>query len=532
MKICTIDEMRAIEEKAVAVLGLSTDTLMENAAHAICDVIRYHLPLAPSSLVAFVCGPGSNGTLGLISARQLHAYRRAVKVISITQATECSDNRRHHFEIAARCGVPCVTINSSNNLAHELPTSGAIVDALLGPTPDVTPLIADTIDTINKLNALNKTELLVVSIDTPSGVCGNTGSIPSVAIDAHATVALGLPKRGNVVPPGVSRGGKLFVSSMSLPPHLLDCMDRRDALVELVQPDPLPHRLTHGHKGTFGDIVFIAGAGTYYGAPVFAALASLRAGAGYARLACPASMTPALATIAPEVVFVPQRETDAGSLCLDNIQSLVSLANHGDFVVIGPGISTHDETQLLARDILAHISRPVLIDGDGLTAVVGHTDLIQQRQAPTILTPHVGEMARLLGVSVGHVARDPIESAKHAAISMGCYVVLKGYRSVVANPDGYASINTSGNDGMGTAGSGDVLSGTIAAMVGLGLPPERAARTGVFIHGLAGDLAMRAVGPDGMTARDILEHLSAAVWTYRTSRAELLVGFHGACTSV
>jgi NAD(P)H-hydrate epimerase len=522
MKVCTIHEMHAIEARAISEIGLAPATLTETAALAACRVLRTE-PQFPTSLpVVVVCGPGPKGTTGLAVARQLHANGRSVKVVSIGPA-DGSDEQRDAFDVTVRCGVPCSDLANPDDFSRELPSSAIVVDALLGPEPDVSAPIARAIDTIGDL------DLPVLSLAIPSGVCGDTGRVAGSAIRARATIAFGLPLRGNLVPPGASLGGRLYVTHMSLPPHVLH---REEIQVELVQPDPLPPRLAHGHKGTFGDTLFIAGAGTYYGAPGLAAMASLRSGAGYARLACPASMIPTLATFAPEVVFVPQHETEAATLALDNAPALISLANQVGFVVIGPGISLHADTQALVRDILLPITQPVLIDGDGLSAIADHADVVRRRQAPTILTPHPGEMARLLGTSTRQVLDGPIESARRAASLLQSIVVLKGSHSIVALPNGHVTLNTSGNDGMGTAGSGDVLAGTIAAMSGLGLSPHGAVRTGVFLHGLAGDMAMRELGADGMTARDILARLPEAVRTYRQSRAELLQHHHGTCTAV
>ena len=523
MKVCTIDERHAIEAVALSEIGLTPTVLRETAALAACRVLERD-PAFPSSMhVLVVCGPGPNGTIGLAVARQLHASGRAVKVVSIHPIDGESDEQRDAFDVAVRCGVPCSKLVGPDDFGRELLTSAVVVDALLGPDPDVTSPIARAIDTIGDA------DLPVLSLDIPSGVCGDTGRAPGSVIRARATLAFGLPLRGNVIPPGASRGGRLYVTPMSLPPHVLE---REDIHVELVQPDALPPRLAHGHKGTFGDTLFIAGAGTYYGAPGLAAMASLRSGAGYARLACPASMIPTLAAFAPEVVFVPQRETEAATLALDNATALISLANQVGFVVIGPGISLHPDTQALVRDILVPITQPVLLDGDGLSAIADHPDVLRRRQAPTILTPHPGEMARLLGTSTRVIVDDPIESARRTANLLQSIVVLKGSHSIVAVPDGNVTLNTSGNDGMGTAGSGDVLTGTIAAMSGLGLSPPGAVRTGVFLHGLAGDAAMRDLGADGMTARDILAGLPEAVRMYRQTRSEMLMHHHGTCTVV
>ncbi len=523
MKVCTIHEMHAIEARALSEIGLAPTVLRETAALAACRVLRNDPQFPTSVPVIVVCGPGPNGTTGLAVARQLHASGRAVKVVLICPLDGESDEQRDAFDVAVRCGVPCSKLTNPDDFGRGLDSAAVVVDALLGPQPDVSAAIARAIDRIGDA------DLPVLSLDIPSGVCGDTGRVAGSAIRARATLAFGLPLRGNLIPPGASQGGRLYLTPMSLPPHVLD---RDDIQVELVQPDALPPRLAHGHKGTFGDTLFIAGAGTYYGAPGLAAMASLRSGAGYARLACPASLIPTLAAFAPEVVFIPQRETQAATLALDNAPALISLANQVGFVVIGPGISLHADTQALVRDILVPITQPVLLDGDGLSAIADHPDVLRRRQSPTILTPHPGEMARLLGTTTRGVLEDPIESARRAANLLQSIVVLKGSHSIVALPSGHVTLNTSGNDGMGTAGSGDVLTGTIAAMSGLGLSPPSAVRTGVFLHGLAGDVAMRDLGADGMTARDILAGLPEAVRMYRQTRAQMLMHHHGTCTTV
>ncbi len=520
MKVCSIDEMHAIQARAQTEIGLPPAILRETAAIAACRVLQRDPDLPSAVPAVVVCGPGPKGTTGLAVARQLRSNGKDVRVLSIRTGNGVPDDQREAFEVASRCGVPCAELD---DLGRELVASGVVVDALAEPGQEVTAPIAHAIDTIVD------TDLPVLSLIIPSGVCGDTGRVASSAIRARATLAFGLPLRGNLIPPGASRNGRLYVTPMSLPPHIID---QEGISVELVRPDPLPPRSAHGHKGTFGDTLFIAGAGTYFGAPGLAAMGSLRSGAGYARLACPASMVPTLAAFAPEVVFVPQRETETASLALDNAPALVSLANQVGFVVLGPGLSLHPDTQALVRDILVPITQPVLLDGDGLSAIAGHVDLLQRRQGPTVMTPHPGELARLLGTSTKLVLDNPIESARQAASRSRAIVVLKGFHSIVALPSGHVTINTSGNDGMGTAGSGDVLTGTIAAMSGLGLSLAGAVRTGVFLHGLAGDLAASEVGADGMTARDILDHLPHAVRTYRQSRAELLQHHHGSCTTL
>ena len=271
-----------------------------------------------------------------------------------------------------------------------------------------------------------------------------------------------------------------------------------------------------------GDVLFIAGAAGYFGAPYFAAMSFLKAGGGYSRLAAPWSMTPFLATRGSEIVFVPQAETTEGSLSLKNRDALLAIAGRVDMVVIGPGLSLSEETQQLVRELAAGIEKLLLIDGDGITALADHPEIIRGRRAPTILTPHPGEMSRLTGKRVSEIEKGRIPVLQDACADLRAFIVLKGARSLIGTQERRVFINLSGNPGMATAGAGDVLTGTIAAMSGLGLPLEEAVRKGVFIHGLSGDLAAADKGEDGITAQDILNYLPYAMKQDREGLEETL----------
>lgn len=523
MKVCSIREMRSLDLRAESDFGLSGIVLMENAALAACQVLRSEFQAnTPRYLV--LCGSGRSGGAGLALARHLHSRRAPATAVTVDDQDAYRGDALKNYEAAVRCGVSCPPLDQVD-VARELHDDVIIVDALSDPSvlPKLSPDIARIVETVN----LSRRPVL--SLDIPCGICADTGQVSDVAMRASATLAIGLPKRGNLLAPGSSHCGRLFISHLSLPPKLLAA---EDVEVELSHPSQLPSRSPHGHKGSFGDTLFIAGAAGYFGAPGLAAMASLRAGAGYARLACPQSITPTLAVFAPEVVFVPQPETDAGSLAQRNAESLIDLANQVDFVVIGPGLSLHPETQDLVRTIASRARGPMLIDGDGLSAIAGHPDLVRSRSGDTVLTPHPGEMACILGTATRQVTADPIASAVRAASLFNAHVVLKGSHCLIASPDGKVSINTSGNDGMGTAGSGDVLTGTIAAMHGLGLSFASAVRTGVFLHGLAGDRARDDLGADGMTSRDILSHLPGAIRDYRQCFEEICANNHGKCSVV
>lgn len=379
------------------------------------------------------------------------------------------------------------------------------------------------------VEAVNAAAKTVVAVDIPSGIDGDTGAVRGVAVRAQHTVTFGLPKRGSLLYPGYGHAGQLWVSHISYPVEL---SSGDDVKVTVSRPPQLPPRRQDGYKGSFGDVLFIAGAAGYFGAPTYSALSLLKAGGGYARLAAPRSVTPSLGAIASELVFMPQPETAAGSLSLDAVAGLLEAAAGEDFVVVGPGLSLEEETQDLVRRLVPEIDAPLLVDGDGLTAVSRDLDAIRRRRHPTVLTPHPGEMARLTGMATPGVLADPIGVLQRTCADLGAVIVLKGAHSLVGRPDGRVAINLTGNSGMASAGSGDVLTGTVAAMVGQGLELADAVAAGVLIHGLAGDLAAAAIGEDGMTARDLLEHIPAAVAAYRREYRDLVEEYGGVIRTV
>ena len=503
MKISTVAKMRELDWTAVDMFGIEDKLLMENAGLAAYGVIQSEIGVRGRRFAVF-CGVGNNGGDGFVIARKIHSNGGTVRVCIVGNRKKYSGSAAMNLSIIERLSIPVTELADTASAGEVISASDAIIDAIFGTglAREVTGLYRDVIALIN---AAGKP---VMSVDIPSGVNGDTGMIMGAAVKADMTVTFGLPKVGNMLYPGYGLCGKLYVSHISFPPAHYD----NDSLrVEVNIPPPIPPREAEGHKGSFGDILVIAGAAGYLGAPYFAAMSFLKAGGGYSRLAAPRSIVPHLAVRGGEIVFIPQGETASGSISLENRESLVDLSRKVDMVVLGPGLSLDEETQSLARTLVRSIAGPLLIDGDGITALSTDVNIIRERTAPTILTPHLGELSRITGIEIEEVRENNIEILHKTATDLGAFIVMKGAHSLIGYPDGQVFINLSGNDGMATAGSGDVLTGTIAAMFGLGLPLDDAVRKGVFIHGFAGDLAAEYEGEDGITAGDIMYYLPLAV---------------------
>ena len=503
MKVSRVKEMRALDQYAIEKLEISEEILMENAGGASHFVLLNHLGIKDKRFIVF-SGVGNNGGDGFVVARKIHSNGGDVKVFILGDINKYKGAAKKNLDITSRLSIKVQVLESIESIKKDVAHCDAIVDAIFGTglARDVEGLYRDAIQLIND------SRKKVFSIDIPSGVNGDTGQIMGVAVRADYTVTYGLPKIGTMLLPGYDLCGRLYVSHISFPPSLYNTDSIK---VEINDPIKLPIRDKGGHKGDFGEVLFIAGASTYFGAPYFSAESFLKAGGGYSRLALPASMTAFIAGKASEIVFVPQKETAAGSISLENKDALLDLSEKMDMVVIGPGLSLNEETGQLVRELVATIKRPVLIDGDGITAVCNGLGILKERKEATILTPHLGELSRITGLDVSAIDKNKIDILQETSKELDSIIVLKGAHSLIGYPDGKVYINTSGNPGMATAGSGDVLTGTIAGMFGLGLSVEDSVRKGVFIHGFAGDLAARDRGEDGMTAQDILDCLPSAM---------------------
>jgi hydroxyethylthiazole kinase-like uncharacterized protein yjeF len=503
MKISKVSEMRELDRTAIEKFGIKEELLMENAGEALYFVLLQVLGIKDKKFIVF-CGIGNNGGDGLVIARKIHSNGGTVKVFILGDPSKYKGAAKINLDIVSRLPIEVQTVESVEAVKTDVYHCDAMVDAIFGTglARDVGGLYRDVIELVNE------SRKMVFSADIPSGVNGDTGKIMGIAVKANCTVTFGLPKIGNLLFPGYDLCGRLYVTHISFPPSIYNTPAMK---FETNDPVRLPPRDKNGHKGDFGEVLFIAGASSYFGAPYFAALSFLKAGGGYARLAAPESMTPFIANKGSEIVFVPQRQTRSGSISLENKAALLELSDKMDMVVLGPGLSLEEETQQLVRALAAEINKPLLLDGDGLTALCAHLEIIKERKAETILTPHLGEMSRITKKAVSEIDTNKIDILQRTAKDLNAMIVLKGAHSLIGCPDERIFINMSGNPGMATAGAGDVLTGTIAAMFGLGLPLEDAVRKGVFMHGFSGDLAAEDIGEDGITAQDILDYLPLAV---------------------
>ena len=513
MKISTVKQMRELDRAAIERFGIPEEILMENAGEAAYFLIHSRLGLRGKRFTV-VCGAGNNGGDGFVVARKLLSSGGSVRVVLLGDPDNYRGAAGRNMDMVLALGIDTGPFDDPATFERHLRESDVVVDALFGTglTRNVEGMHREVIDLVNRSG---KT---VVSLDIPSGISGDTGRVMGAAIKADYTICFGLPKIGNILYPGFEMCGELFVTHISFPPSLYEHLN-----VELNLPPALPPRNPAGHKGTFGQTLFIAGAPGYHGAPFFAAMSFLKAGGGYARLACPGSLVHSIAATGREIVFVPQEETLSGSISEANLESLLPLSEKADFVVIGPGLSVDPETARLVKALVPAVRAPLLLDGDGITAVRSDLSCVSGRTSPTVLTPHPGELASLTGLTVSDIMENPLKHTRKTAQKLNSLVVLKCANTLIGAPDGRVYVNTSGNSGMGTAGSGDVLTGTVAAMYCLGLPFEEAVRKAVFIHGAAGDIAAGSKGVDGVIAGDILECLPAAVRENRENTVDLSV---------
>ena len=398
MKISHVNEMRDMDHRAIEEYGITQEILMENAGQASYFTILKEFGVKNKNFV-FFCGVGNNGGDGLVVARKIYSNGGKVTVFILGDRSKFKGAAKQNFDIVNKLQIKMIDLQDVSSALETVKESDAIIDAIFGTGLD-REIKGQYKDVVSIINASPKT---VFSIDIPSGINGDTGQVMGTAVKADYTTTFGLPKIGNLLYPGFELGGKLYVTHISFPP----VMQNSDQLkIAINDPKPIPVRDKNTHKGSYGKVLFIAGSSSYLGAPYFAALSFLKAGGGLSYLATPADLVASIGNKGSEIVFAPLKNTISGSISLENKQQLLQLSENADMVVIGPGLSLNEETQTLVREFSAEIKKPLLIDGDGITAVANDWQYIKKREFPTILTPHLGEMVRIAKQKIDDILKD------------------------------------------------------------------------------------------------------------------------------
>lgn len=509
LPVFTAEEMRRLDERAIRELGIPGATLMENAGRGAARVLmefRPGLGLSPAARVAVVCGRGGNGGDGFVVARVLAEHGAHVSVWLAAPPAEIRGDAGLKLADLERSGIRPVVAADETAVAEALARADLIVDALLGTGARGIPE-GRTARLIALINAAGRP---VGALDIPSGLPPDGGFPPGPAVRAALTATFAGLKRGLVMGPGADYAGQVRVVDIGIPATEVG----RGITTFLLEPADvarhLPPRPRAAHKGTYGHLLIVAGSLGKTGAAALTAQAAMRSGAGLVTAATAASQQPVVAGLLLEAMTEALPETEAHSVSLKAADALVELAAARDAVAIGPGLGLHPETQALARELARGLPKPMVLDADALTALAGHLDVLAGAAGPRCLTPHPGEMARLLETTVAEVERDRLGAARALASGHGVHVVLKGAASVIAVPSGEAYINPTGNPGMASGGTGDVLTGMVGAFLARGLAPAAALQSAVYLHGRAGDLAAARVGQEALIASDVIAALPEA----------------------
>jgi len=514
--VLTAAQMRDADRRTIEEIGLPGAVLMENAGAAVARALRARHPSARRPLI--LCGKGNNGGDGFVVARHLLDLEPSVFLFGSRQ--EVRGEARLHMGVLERSGGVLVEVGDEASWARTRAAAAqadVAVDALLGTGLHQAPAgaLAQAIALLRALRA--ERGVPVVAVDIPSGVPSDSGELGWDAVDAELTVTFAAPKYGHVLPPACDHVGALIVADIGIPAAVLAQSSPSLWLAEESDvAKAYPPRAPNAHKGTFGHVLVAAGAVGKTGAAVLSASGALISGAGLVTVATPAPALPMVAYGRPELMTEPLPVTGSGTLDREAAARAASLAKKRDALVIGPGLGGDAPAREFVRDVLRAYQGPVIVDADGLNALAGSdripraTDALS-RSAPVVVTPHPGEMARLVGVSTAEVQRRRLETARAFAVETGAVVVLKGQRTVVARPDGAACVNPTGNPGMATGGTGDVLSGIVGALLARGLDAWTAAVAAVYLHGAAGDDAALRRGEESLVASDILDSIPAVL---------------------
>ncbi len=510
MKVATSEEMQQLDRKAIELYRIPGIVLMENAGRGAAEAILSAYPASKGWNVAIFAGKGNNGGDGFVIGRYLLNRGVAVKVFLLTDPGSLRGDAETNHQIFLQMKGDIAPVPSSKEFQktkRDLEKFDLVIDAIFGTGLDaeVRGYYREVIEHINRL------QKPIVAVDIPSGLDANTGRPLGTAIRASLTVTFGLPKVGLLIAPGTEYAGILKVIEIGFPRKLIEEEKIQTHLLE--QPEirrwlSVP-RKRDSHKGDYGHLLVIAGSVGKTGAAAMACEAALRVGAGLVTLAIPKSLNGILEVKLTEAMTEPLPETPKQTLSMRAFNTILKLSQNKKAVVIGPGIGTEKETQSLILKLLKNLTIPVVLDADGLTALAGQPKLLPLANPSLVLTPHPGEMARLLQTSAKEIQDDRIQTSRKFSLARQVYLVLKGHRTLIATPKGEIFINPTGNPGMASGGTGDVLTGMIGGFIcqGFGILPSL--QMAVFLHGWAGDEVAGEVGEKYLQATDLIRKMPA-----------------------
>lgn len=511
MRILNTAQMREADRRTIQDIGLASLVLMENAGRQVVAAMESLYPDLGDRRVAVVCGKGNNGGDGFVVARTLLQRGVDVSVFVIGKVTEIKGDARVNLEILGRIGQTVVEVADETAWelhGAEITGHDLIIDAMFGV--GLSAPLTGFYETV--VADINEGGVPIVSIDMPSGMSADTSDLIGDAIDATVTVTLGAPKLPLVLPPAESKSGEVVIADIGIPADIFDQLDGPH--IELLTRDQMrpliPARAVDAHKGDFGRVVVVAGSMGKAGAAVLCAQGALRAGAGLVTVASPRSCQPTIAAHGVEYMTEGLDETPDGTVHFSATAAVLGI--DADVIVAGPGLGRGEGVTTFIRELIDKYDGPLVLDADALNAFADEPSLLVGREGrDLIITPHPGEMARLVGCTVEDLQADRIGIATDFAKRHRLYVVLKGYRTLVVTPDEKVFVNPTGCAGMATGGTGDVLAGMLAAWLGQLLDAEAACRLAVYLHGSAGELADADNGEVSMTATDLVDHIGDAV---------------------
>ena len=522
MKILSATQMAEVDRLTTETYRIPSILLMENAGRSVADEIERACPGLHQKDIAVLCGRGNNGGDGFVVARYLALRGANPSILLFADPEKFHGDALANWQIARAMGLRIQVLPlpaEAKACLKKSATPDVIVDALFGTglSKPVGPEFRHVIEWVN--NASGKA--FVVAVDIPSGLMADSPAIPGPAVKAHLTVTFSALKLAHVLPPASDLAGKVVLAPIGSPAALFDNPEYRLNLVDKAQVRrTLPRRVRDSHKGSFGHIYIVAGSRGKSGAALMTGLAALRTGAGLVTLWLPRSLQKDVVGKFPELMTEVLPETEEGTSDRSGAEKLLAMLADMDTLVLGPGLTTHASTRRLVWELVRRSPVPVVLDADGINAFVPPAEpLLNEQDQPVIITPHPGEMARLTGKGIAEVQKDRLAAARDCAAKRHCYVVLKGFQTIVATPAGELYINNTGNPGMATGGTGDILAGMLGRFVAgwktravqgdrSRLPDYICAA--VYLHGLAGDLAAEDEGMESLIATDLLKYLPGA----------------------